>query len=74
LLADAWTPGAGLRLLGFGVSGFAEHAEQLDLLAESASGPDERARSLVQSIDAVKARFGEQAISFGHADQREPDD
>lgn len=66
LLSETWTPGAGLRLLGFGASGFAERAEQLDLLSGREPATDDRARALAESIDAVKARFGDAAIGFGH--------
>lgn len=66
LLSETWTPGAGLRLLGFGASGFSERAEQLDLLAPGAPVGDDRARALAESVDAVKARFGDAAIGFGH--------
>lgn len=71
LLTDTWTPGAGLRLLGFGASGFTERAEQLDLLSETPAGDTERTRALVRSIDAVRARFGDDAIDFGHDDSYE---
>lgn len=66
LLSETWTPGAGLRLLGFGASGFTERAEQLDLLTADAPASDKRARALAKSIDAVKAKFGDRAIDFGH--------
>ncbi len=68
LLAEAWTPGAGLRLLGFGAAGFGERARQLDLLREESPTDDERSRALVRSIDAVRARFGDNVIAFGHDD------
>jgi len=65
LLRSVWTPGAGLRLLGVGVSGFAERSEQLDLLDGSAAEPDERERALARSMDAVRERFGPTVIGFG---------
>lgn len=74
LLSEAWTPGAGLRLLGFGASGFAERAEQLDLLSASAPVVDDRARALTESIDAVKAKFGDEAIGFGHVEREDSED
>lgn len=74
LLGETWSPGAGLRLLGFGASGFAERAEQLDLLSVSAPDADDRARALTESIDAVKARFGDSAIGFGHVEPRDTED
>lgn len=74
LLGETWSPGAGLRLLGFGASGFAERAEQLDLLSDPQPERDTRVRALTDSIDAVKARFGDSAIGFGHVDRDDPDD
>jgi DNA polymerase-4 len=68
LLEDTWTPGAGLRLLGFGVSGFGERSEQLDLFTANAEDDTERSRALVDSIDAVRARFGSGAIRLGMHD------
>lgn len=65
LIRQSWTAGAGLRLLGFGVSGFGDAAEQLDLLSGDSGHGRERSRALTESIDAVKARFGEEAIGFG---------
>jgi DNA polymerase-4 len=67
LLSETWTPGAGLRLLGFGVSGFSERGLQLGLLAEEPTD-DGRSRALAQSIDAVRARFGDAAITHGLAE------
>ena len=64
LLEQAWTPGAGLRLLGFGVSGFCETEEQLDLFSGEVSEKS-RTRALVEGVDAIKRRFGSNAISFG---------
>ena len=76
LLASAWSPGIGLRLLGVGLSGFDERAFQLDLFAPESAGasagvgaeeapdPEERAR-LVKGIDAVRERFGDSAVRYG---------
>jgi DNA polymerase-4 len=75
LLRTAWSPGVGLRLLGVGVSGFDERAEQLELLSEpfetgrpaisSAAGAPGRREGLVRGLDAVRERFGEDAVRFG---------
>lgn len=70
VLHHAWTPGAGLRLLGFGVSNFGEPTRQLELLAEAPEEGHARARSLAESIDAVRGRFGDDAIVFGHNHSR----
>jgi len=70
LLREAWSPGIGLRLLGVGVSGFEERAEQLGLLdtehTEEQGGSLGRSREgLVRGIDAVRERFGDDAVKFG---------
>lgn len=72
LLREAWSPGIGLRLLGVGVSGFEERSTQLDLLSSTDAAPLEahadapRSREgLVRGIDAVRERFGDNAVKFG---------
>ncbi|MDY0340645.1 MAG: DNA polymerase IV [Coriobacteriia bacterium] len=65
LLRTAWTPGAGLRLLGFGISGFGERATQLDIFGTTNENGDIQQRALIESIDAVRARFGDGAIRIG---------
>ncbi len=66
LLSSAWTPGVGLRLLGVGVSGFADRAIQLDLLAPPSQHEPSRAREkLVAGVEAVRRRFGPDALRFG---------
>lgn len=73
LIRDVWTPGAGLRLLGFGVSGFGVPSTQLDLFADEGTYTS-KSRALVESMDAVRARFGDDAIMRGaphvEADER----
>jgi DNA polymerase-4 len=78
LVHESWSTGVGLRLLGVGISGFEERAVQLDLLGADDSGeeevgvvdtpPEPRPRSregLVRGIDAVRERFGDDAVRFG---------
>jgi DNA polymerase-4 len=66
LLASVWTPGVGVRLLGVGVSGFDDRAEQLSLSDQGAGTTVHGARGdLVRSIDAVRERFGDEAVRFG---------
>ena len=70
LLRSAWSAGIGLRLLGIGVSGFDDKAVQLDLLSAPAEGDPAAARipareGLVRGLDAVRARFGDGAVSSG---------
>lgn len=68
LLRSAWTPGAGLRLIGFGASGFEQVAVQLDLFAETLEADRRPQRkALAEGLDAVKKRFGEGAIRRGVA-------
>ena len=87
LANQVWSPGIGLRLLGVGVSGFAEQAEQMGLFAEegeervAAAGADtslsdaqtgERRSRLVHSIDSVRERFGDDALRSGRELQARP--
>lgn len=72
LVRSIWTPGVGVRLLGVGISGFEKRSEQLTLIPEPASGtpaekpaPPQRRGDLVRGIDAVRARFGDEAVHFG---------
>ncbi len=69
LVSSVWNPGVGVRLLGVGVSGFNERAEQLSLgEAPAVDGPQELGAGrgdLVRSIDAVRERFGDDAVRFG---------
>lgn len=73
LVRSIWSSGVGVRLLGMGVSGFEERAEQLDLFQGVASNPNKadqhrptgRAGRVFQGLDAVRDRFGEGAVRFG---------
>jgi DNA polymerase-4 len=68
LVVSVWSPGVGVRLLGIGVSGFNERAEQLALASEPPNGAAQTVRGrgdLVRSIDAVRERFGDEAVRFG---------
>jgi len=76
LVRSVWSPGVGIRLIGVGVTGLDEQAQQLDLF--SAEEPDgaaavvdsprrdeERMRKLSQGLDAVRERFGDEAVVRG---------
>lgn len=75
LLRQAWSPGIGLRLLGLGMSGFDEPGEQLDLFGEADTTELQRRRALAEGIDAVRRRFGDDALRLGpKRRRREPND
>lgn len=62
-LADGvWTPGVGLRLLGVSVSGFEASTPQLSIedVSRPARGPE-----LAKGLDAVREKYGEDALRFG---------
>ena len=65
LLTEVWTPGAGLRLLGFGVSNFGRVTQQLDLLNDIEPESKTHERSLVEGLDQIKERFGDDVLGFG---------
>ncbi len=65
LLASAWTAGAGIRLLGFGVSGFGQATEQLDLFGQEVDANRSKTRALTEGLDAIRSRFGTRAILHG---------
>ena len=75
---EVWRPGTPLRLIGVGMSGFAEEGavqESLFDVAEAAPSADDvepvvrderKRRGLIEATDLVKDRFGEAAVRFGH--------
>jgi DNA polymerase-4 len=68
LIRSVWTPGVGVRLLGIGLSGFEQRAEQLSLVPpeDDSRGGERPARTeLLHGIDAVRHRFGDQALLRG---------
>jgi len=76
LVHSVWTPGVGVRLLGVGTSGFDARSEQLDFGVGADSAGDSRVApdtrkvdsqrgDLVRGIDAVRERFGDDAVRFG---------
>ncbi|HEY3318234.1 MAG TPA: DNA polymerase IV [Coriobacteriia bacterium] len=76
LLRHSWSPGIGLRLLGLGVSGFDEPAEQLDLFGSEKATETLRRRALAEGVDAVRRRFGDGALRMGpgrSGEKEEPD-
>ena len=65
ILRGVWNPGVGVRLLGVGVSGFEDGALQLDLFGQATPAEDDRRRAVARSVDAVRERFGDGAVSMG---------
>ena len=72
LVDELWSPGISVRLLGVAVTGFEreDSPEQLSLLCEepedaAAQVRAKRLRGLVEATDAVRERFGEDAIGYG---------
>jgi DNA polymerase IV len=74
LLRSAWSPGIGLRLLGLGLSGFDEPAEQLDLFGSQRAEKTSRQRALASGVDAIRLRFGADAVRLGPGHAKRPDD
>ncbi len=79
LLDAVWRPGIRVRLLGVGLSGFSKEAacEQTVLFdadafaeTEGVAPPlvedDEKRARLLEAADALRDRFGEDAVRFGH--------
>ena len=78
MVDEVWRPGTPLRLIGVGMSGFAEEGavqESLFDVAEAAPSADDvepvvrderKRRGLIEATDLVKDRFGEAAVRFGH--------
>ena len=76
MVDEVWRPGTPLRLIGVGMSGFAEEgAVQESLFDEAAPSADDvepvvrderKRRGLIEATDLVKDRFGEAAVRFGH--------
>ncbi|MDZ4169001.1 MAG: DNA polymerase IV [Coriobacteriia bacterium] len=65
LLRDTWSAGVGLRLLGVGVSGLSTPATQLDLFGADPAVTKVGRTGLVENIDAIRKRFGHDAVRFG---------
>ena len=70
LLDEVWSPGMPVRLLGVGLTGFADghtRPQQLGLFDEKGPGGREtRDRSALSRVtDSVRDRFGDEAVAYG---------
>lgn len=63
LLDGLWREGTPVRLVGVGLSGFDDVAEQLSLFQEPEDDGDKQA--LAEVTDRLRARFGSDALTFG---------
>ena len=64
LLRGLWVPGTPVRLVGVAMSGFDAKPEQLSLFGNDEAAQSE-SRALAEATDAVRARFGNAALSYG---------
>ncbi|MCL2818188.1 MAG: DNA polymerase IV [Actinomycetia bacterium] len=67
LLSRVWTEGCPIRLLGVGVSTFDEATDQLTLIDEGDGADLDELRALSRNIDAIRDKFGSDAIKRGMA-------
>lgn len=67
LLAQLWTPGVGVRLLGVGVSHISAPGVQLGMLDEEgdSANRDDASQRLNEAVDSVRDRFGQAAVVRG---------
>jgi len=65
LFDQTWPPGRAVRLIGVGVGGFETPRRQLGLWEDAAASAEQT--RLQQSIDALRERFGDDAIRRGSA-------
>jgi DNA polymerase-4 len=68
LLGEIWRPGTPVRLVGVAVSGFGgRRPRQLSLFDEEGDESKGRdLRELAVTLDRVRERFGNSAVSYGH--------
>ena len=66
LFYGIWEKGKAVRLLGVGASKLAPAVHQLGLW----DTPDQKERRLLEAVDALRARFGEDAVRSGRTLKR----
>ena len=77
LMESAWTPPNPIRLLGVTAINLTEGPEtyeQMDLLGGSKNEKNEKQEKVEKTMDAIRARFGSSAISYGTAKDLDRDD
>ena len=77
LMEAAWTPPNPIRLLGvtaINLTEAPETYEQMDLLSGSKTKQNEKQEKVEKTMDAIRARFGSAAISYGTAKNLDKDD
>ena len=77
LIEAAWTPPNPIRLLGvtaINLTEAPETYEQMDLLSGSKTKQNEKQEKVEKAMDAIRARFGSAAISYGTAKNLDKDD
>jgi DNA polymerase-4 len=66
LFHSLWQPGRAVRLLGVGVSGLSNQVYQMSLW----DGSNEKERRLLAALDALRQRYGEEAVQRGRTVRR----
>ncbi len=66
LFHSLWQPGRAVRLLGVGVSGLSNQFYQMSLW----DGSNEKERRLLAALDALRQRYGEEAVQRGRTVRR----
>ncbi len=76
LMEAAWTPPNPIRLLGvtaINLTAAPETYEQMDLLSGSKPEQNEKQEKVEKAMDAIRAKFGSAAISYGKAKDLDKD-
>jgi DNA polymerase-4 len=66
LLSSVWSKGRPIRLIGVGASRLVERAHQLSLW----DTPDQKERRLLDALDTLRERFGDDVVRSGRAAKR----
>ncbi len=75
LIAQHWTPGKPIRMITVTASSLVEHGdtgEQLSLFDEGAAARREKLERLDRAVDALRGKYGRDAVQYGGALRRKP--